>query len=162
MISHFTKVKTLAVEGLLLVVLVSFFYSAAAAADAKRIMLLHSFGADFKPWNEYGKTIRAELYRQASVPLDVIDHSLVTARFTDENSESAFVDYLRALHTKHALDLIVSIGAPAASFIQKHRHQLFPETPMVFTVLENRRVQHSGLTANDTVVAVAHDFPAIF
>ena len=33
---------------------------------------------------------------------------------------------------------------------------------MVFTAVERRRVQYEKLTENDTVVAVAHDFPAAF
>ena len=33
---------------------------------------------------------------------------------------------------------------------------------MVFTAVEQRRVQYEKLTENDTVVAVAHDFPAAF
>ena len=32
---------------------------------------------------------------------------------------------------------------------------------MVFTAVEQRRIQRSSLTENDTVVAVAHDLPAI-
>ena len=33
---------------------------------------------------------------------------------------------------------------------------------MVFTAVEQRRIQYEKLTENDTVVAVAHDFPAVF
>jgi purine nucleoside permease len=28
-------------------------YSAGIAAESKQVMLLHSFGRDFKPWSEY-------------------------------------------------------------------------------------------------------------
>ena len=83
-------------------------------------------------------------------------------RKDDENSEAAFVEYLRALYANRPIDLIVAIGAPAANFVQRHRQQLFPTTPMVFTAVEQRRVQYEKLTENDTVVAVAHDFPAAF
>jgi signal transduction histidine kinase len=51
----------------------------------------------------------------------------------------------------------VSIGAPAAGFVQRHRQQLFATTPMVFTAVEVRRVKNSELTANDAVVAVSTD-----
>ncbi len=33
---------------------------------------------------------------------------------------------------------------------------------MLFTAVEARRVQYDKLTEDDTVVAVAHDFPASF
>jgi signal transduction histidine kinase len=130
----------------------------ALAAESKRVMILHSFGRDFKPWNEYARTIRTELERQSPWPLDITDHSLLTARSNDENPEAPFVEYLRALHTKSPLDLIVSIGAPAAAFVQRHRADLFAGTPMVFTAVDERRVQPSLLTSSDAVVAVRIDY----
>ena len=133
-----------------------------AAAESKRVMMLHSFGRDFKPWSEYARTIRAELDRQSPWPLEITEHSLMSARSSDENPEAPFVEYLRALHATSPLDLIVSLGAPAVAFVQRHRQQLFADTPMVFTAVEQRRVQYSNLTPNDTVVAVAHSFPAVF
>jgi ABC-type uncharacterized transport system substrate-binding protein len=134
----------------------------AAAAESKRVLMLHSFGRDFKPWSEYARTIRAELDRQSPWPLEITEHSLMSARSSDENPEAPFVEYLRALHAKRPLDLIVSLGAPAVAFVQRHRQRLFADTPMVFTAVEQRRVQYSNLTPNDTVVAVAHSFPAVF
>jgi signal transduction histidine kinase len=132
----------------------------AAAAEPKRVLLLHSFGREFKPWSDYAKAIRTELDRQSPWPLDLVEHSLEIARSSDENPEGPFVEYLRALFAKRRLDLIVSIGAPAAAFVQRHRQQLFPTTPMLFTVVDQRRVQYSVLTANDAVVAVAIDYLA--
>src|SRR5215831_6324729 len=140
--------------GFALLLVMSFACSVGLAAEPKRVMLLHSFGRDFKPWSEYAKLIRTELERQSLWPLDITEHSLVSARSSDEDSERPFVEYLQALSAKQPLDLIVSIGAPAAGFVQRHRQQLFANTPMVFTAVEQRRVQYSTLTANDAVVAV--------
>jgi signal transduction histidine kinase len=126
----------------------------AGAGEAKRVMLLHSFGRDFKPWSDYARSIRAELERQSPWPLDITDHSLVSARSGDEDPERPLVDYLHALFARQPLDLIVSIGAPAAAFVQRRRHRLFTNTPVVFTTVDQRRVQYSTLTANDAVVAV--------
>jgi signal transduction histidine kinase len=131
---------------------------AAAAAEPKRVLLLHSFGQDVKPWSEYAKAIRAELNRQSPWPLDLYEHSLVTARFSGENPEAPFAAYLGALFAKRQPDLIVSIGAPAAGFVQRHRQKLFPTTPMLLTVVDQRRVQYSVLTANDAVLAVAINY----
>jgi signal transduction histidine kinase len=135
--------------------------SGAGAAEAKRVMLLHSFGRDFKPWSAYATSIRAELHRQSPWPLDITEHSLVSARSSDEDPERPFVDYLHALFAKQPLDLIVSIGAPAAAFVQRHRQHLFTNTPMVFAVVEQRRVSYSTLTPNDAVVAVSNNFIAV-
>jgi signal transduction histidine kinase len=129
-------------------------FPAVEAAEIKRVMLLHSFGRDFKPWSEYATSIRTELDRQSPWPLDITEHSLVSARSNDENPEGPFVEYLQALFAKQPLDLIVSIGAPAAAFVQKNRQRLFANIPMVFTAVEQRRVQYSALTDNDAVVPV--------
>jgi signal transduction histidine kinase len=138
-----------------------YFLSPALAAEPKRVMLLHSFGTNFKPWSEYGKEIRSELERQSPWPLDITEQSLIAARFNDENPEAPFAEYLRVLFAKHPLDLIVSIGAPAAAFVQRHRQYVFPNAPMVFTAVEQRRVRYTELTSNDAVVAVKHDLPAV-
>jgi len=132
------------------------------AAGPKQVLMLHSFGRDFRPWSEYGKAIRTELDRQSPWPLDITDHSLVTARSIDEFPEAAFIDYLRAIYAKRPLDLILSIGAPAAAFVQRHRNDFFANTPMVFTVVEQRRVEYSALSSNDAVVAVRINYLAAF
>src|SRR5262245_23877309 len=135
---------------------------AATAAEPKRVMLLHSFGPDVKPWSDYARAIRAELNRQSPWPLDLHEHSLVTARSSGESAEVAFVEYLRALFAEHRLDLLVGIGASAAGFVSRVRHYCCATVPIVFTVLDQRRFQHSFLTANDTVVAVAIDYLRAF
>ena len=134
----------------------------ATTPKPKQIMILHSFGEEFRPWAEYARTIRAELIRQSPWPLDIHDHSLVTARSSDKNAEAPFVDYLMALGARTPPDLIVCVGAPAASFVQRQRERLFPATPVVITAVEQRRVDFARLGANDTVVSVSHDFSASF
>jgi signal transduction histidine kinase len=148
--------------GIIFFLMALFACQVALAAEHKRVMLLHSFGQDFKPWSEYAKDIRAELKRQSPWPLDIIENSLVTARFSDENPEAPFVEYLSAVFAKRPLDVIVSIGAPAADFVQRHRPRLFPTAPMVFTAVDQRRVQYSNLTANDVAVAVNINYLSAF
>jgi signal transduction histidine kinase len=138
-------------------VVLLFVITGEAFSEPKRVLLLHSFGRDFAPWNEYARTIREELRRQSPEPIDILEASLATARFADDE-EGPFVDYLRALFVKRKLDLIVTIAAPAAGFFQRHRQQLFPSTPMLITALEQRGVAPATLTANDTVVATTIDF----
>ena len=142
---------------LLSTVVLFFALTGAAFSEPKRVLLLHSFGRDFAPWNEYARTIREELRQQSKEPLDIFEASLATARFADDE-EGPFVDYLRALFAKRQLDLVIAIGAPAVNFLQRHRQQLFPSTPVLITALEQRRVALATLTPNDTVVATTVDF----
>ena len=133
-----------------------------ADVEPKRVLMLHSFGLRFKPWTDYAQIIRSEITRNAQRSVDFHDHSLLTARLNDDTSDGPFVDYLYALYTERPPDLIIAIGAPAANFVQRYRQRNFPGTPMLFTAVEARRVQYDKLTEDDTVVAVAHDFPASF
>jgi signal transduction histidine kinase len=140
------------------IVLLLYATVSAAASEPKRVLILDSFGRDFAPWNEYATDIRAELLRQSPEPIDLYEASLATARFAGNQQEGPFVDYLRTLFAGHQLDIVITIGAPAAGFIQRYRRQLFPSTSMLYTAVEQRRVPLADLTENDTAVAIAIDF----
>ena len=55
-----------------------------ATAESKRILLLYSFGREFKPWSEYARKSAPELYSQSPWALDITEQSLITARSSDE------------------------------------------------------------------------------
>ena len=132
-----------------------------ADATPKRVLMLHSFGLRFKPWTDHARIARSEITRQSQSPVDFQDHSLVEARQFNEKSEASFVRYLHDLYDNRLPDLIIAFGAPAASFVQRYRDQLFPQVPMVFTSVEQRRIQRDKLTEYDTVTAIAHDLPSL-
>jgi len=139
-----------------------FFSASLHATEHKQVLIIHSVGREFRPWNNYAKQIRAELDRQSPWPLDVREHALELARSGNLNPELPFVEYLEVLYADHEPDLIVSVGAPAAAFLQRHRDQLFPTAPVLFTAIEQRRLKSSGLTQDDAVVAVTLDFRVLF
>jgi signal transduction histidine kinase/ABC-type uncharacterized transport system substrate-binding protein len=132
------------------------------ADEAKRVLMLHSFGLRFKPWTDYAQITRSEITKNAHRPVDFNDHSLLTAGLSDDRSDTPFVEYLHALYKDRPPDLIIALGAPAANFVQRYRDRIFPGSPMLFTAVEQRRVQYEKLTKNDTVVATANDVPAAF
>src|SRR4051794_1760651 len=136
--------------------------SSRAQVEPKRVLMLHSFGLRFKPWTDYAQFIRSGITSKSQSPVDFHDHSLLNARLNDDKADAPFVDYLHALYADNPPDLILAIGAPAANFVQRYRQRVFPGTPMLFTAVEARRVEYDKLTQDDTVVAVAHDFPSSF
>jgi len=131
------------------------------AAQPKQILFLHSYGPNFQQATAWSAEIRNELNRQSPWPLDVQEHSLVTARSGDEAAEAKFVEYLKALYVQRPPDLIVAIFAPAARFVQRHRADLFPTTPMLLAVVEVRRVEQSMLSEQDAAVGVRFDEAAL-
>ena len=58
------------------------------------------------------------------------------------------------------LDLVMTIGGPAATFAQQFRQELFPATPMLIAGVDRRFVEHGTFTDNETTVATQHD-PAL-
>ena len=136
--------------------------SGEAAAQPKKIMFLHSYGQNFETWAAWSREIRNQLNRQSPWPLDIQEYSLVTARNGDAAAEAKFVEYLEALYAQRPPDLIVALGAPAARFVQQHRADLFPTTPMLLAAVEVRRVDQSMLSEQDAVVGVQFDQVALF
>jgi signal transduction histidine kinase len=133
-----------------------------AATAPKRIVFLHSYGQNFKPWSEYAKALRQALDRRSQWPLVIEDFSVITARAEDENAEVQFAEYLGAVFSSHAPDVVIAFGAPAAVFVQRHRGDLFPNIPMLLMAVDQRRVQQLILTESDTVVAVRQNIGTLF
>jgi signal transduction histidine kinase len=132
------------------------------ATQPKKILFLHSFGPNFQPFTTWSREIARELNRQSPWPLDIQEQSLVTARGGDDPSDAKFVEYLAALYAQRPPDLIVALGAPAARFVQQHRTDMYPTTPMLLAAVEVRRVEQSMLSERDAVVAVRVDQVALF
>ena len=133
----------------------------ATAAETKRVLLLHSFGWNFQAEDVFGDYLRTDLAEKSPHPLDRYEVVLEIARFSDGERDEAFADYLRALFATHPPDLIVTMVSPAARFIQRHRRDLFPSTPVIFAALDARAIKDATLTANDTIVSVSIDLTAI-
>jgi signal transduction histidine kinase len=132
-----------------------------AIAEPRRILLLNSYGSNFSPFDDYTAMLRTELARRSPQPVDVYDASLASARFAEDQREGPFVDYLLALFSGKQLDLVVTIGAPAARFAQRYRDRLFPSVPFLITAVEQRRLQDGVFSENDAVVSVAIDLPRV-
>ena len=129
-----------------------------AAAGPRRVLLLHSYGPQFEPWNFYAVRFREELVKQSPDEIDLYEVYLQSARFAETEDQGPIIQYVRSLFAGRELDLIVSIGAPAAKFGQHFRPQFFPSTPLVIGAAERRAVDEAGLTAIDTYVPSTLNF----
>ena len=135
---------------------------ASFAAEAKTVLVLHSYGQDSKPWSEYSKALRQELERRSPWQLNIQNFSVISARGEQEDAEYQSVDYLRSVFVNHSPDLMVAFGAPGAAFVQTHRKELFPGVPLILASIEQRRVQSAALTENDTALSIKHSIPVLF
>lgn len=161
MLSSFHRSNSLTMTNLRAAFLSLFFLGVvtldAVAAEPRRVLMLQSFSRDYAPFRDIGVSFRTKLIKQSPEPIDLYEEALDTARFRIPQAEDAFAEYLRSLFAGRKLDLVATVGAPAAQFIQRYRMSLFPNTPMVVSALDERRIRDAMPTANDAVVAMRLD-----
>ena len=133
----------------------------ATAVEPKRVLLLHSFGPNFQAEDIFADDLRTDLAEESPYPLDRYEVVLEIARFRDGERDEAFAGYLRALFATHPPDLIITMVSPAARFIQRHRRDLFPSTPVIYAALDARAIKDATLTASETMVAISTDLNAL-
>jgi signal transduction histidine kinase len=131
----------------------------AHAQPPKRVLMLHSFGPEFGDF--YARDMRVRLGQQLSGQFVLYDEWLVSARFAESPDDAAFASYLTTLFADHPIDLVISLGAPAADFLQRYRQSLLNATPKLLTTVEQRLAWRSNLIPNATAVAMSVSFPAV-
>ena len=55
----------------------------------------------------------------------------------------------------------MTVAGPAAVFARKHRRELFPGTPLLFTAVDERYLRDAPLGDNESAVSVINDFPQL-
>jgi signal transduction histidine kinase len=140
---------------LLLMLAISF---VAHAEPPKHVLLLHSWGPEFG--DLYARDMRVELGRRLP-GVELYEEWLVSARFADRQDDTAFASYLNTLFANHPVDLVITLGAPAANFVQRNQQSLFHSTPELFTDVEERRVSGRLLAPNETAVAISVNYLAL-
>ncbi len=131
----------------------------ADAADPDRVLLLHSFGPDFSPWNTITPPFREALRKLAPNPIDLYEASLQAERFGESpaREESPFIDYLNALLAGREPRLVVVMGAPVTRFALRNRARLFPSSPLLIAVSDVSTYEDLALTARDTACPTSYD-----
>lgn len=135
---------------------------AADAATPKRVLLIHSFGRDFAPYDIITAVFRTELAGKFSAPIILSEAALDAGRPVSEEEERAFSEYLKARFAEPAPDLVVTIGPPAARFYLAHRDRLFPTAPLVMAALDERLARSAPLGPTDAAVVGKVDLPRLF
>jgi signal transduction histidine kinase len=120
------------------------------------VLVLSSFDQQFSPYNVFNGVFRTELSRSSPQPVQFID-VLVPSSSNQRSQAQATLDYLQTTFATSRPTLIVSVGGVAALFAQQYRSQIFPETPMLLSSVDQRFVEQHALPASDTAVTVTID-----
>ena len=100
--------------------------------------------------------LRVLLGEHSTEPLTLMEFVVTPAGFS-ESPELAMVVFLRsAFAGRPKPDLVITIGGAAAAFFQKHRADLFPDSPVLYASLDQRLLS-GGFTERETALAVTID-----
>ena len=132
--------------------------SVAEAAEAKHLLIIHSFGRDYAPFNAVGLALRSDLAKQLRQPVVFRDVSLDIERFGVPQKERALLEYLLSDETP---DMVITIGAPATRFYLRHREVLFRDRPLLVTGIDSRMLRGVKLGAKDRRVTLDQEFAGV-
>jgi hypothetical protein len=112
-------------------------------------------------FDSFTANFRAAIQNRAGIRVTLLDFVVAPAGLT-EAPDKPVVEFLQALYTgRQPPELIVTVGGPAAAFTRKHRHDLFPQTPVLFAAIEVRFLRDAPLRENETSVAVSIDYTGL-
>src|SRR5206468_3807031 len=111
----------------------------AAPAEIRRVLIISSFGSRFAPFDRFAAVLRSEIVRESTGPVEFLEAPLESARFEEAGEEGPFTEYLGALVANRPLDLVVTVGGPAAGLVARHRETLFASVPTLIMGLDRRQ-----------------------
>ncbi len=145
---------------LLVVLLLHCPLSAVARGETRQVLVLSSSERPFAPQSGFADALVRELIRSSREPIRFVEVSVQAARASDEAPGVSIAQRIRVAFGSQRLDLVMTIGGPAATFAQQFRQELFPATPMLIAGVDRRFIENGTFTDNETTVATQHD-PAL-
>ena len=131
--------------------------SAAASGPTRNVLVLSSSERPLAPPSGFADALVRELIRSSREPINFIEVSVQPARASGDAPDLSVAQRIRSASGSQQLDLVMTIGGPAATFAQQFREELFPGTPTLITGVDRRFVEHGTFTDNETTVATQHD-----
>lgn len=134
----------------------------AVFGQAKRVLIVQSFGGVAPPFTTHSVAFETELAKRMGEPVDLDEVSLDVARYATPESEKAQVEFLRKRQANWQPDLVAPVGSPAGIFVAQHRDELFPKsTPVIYMGMDKRRLPPGALRENAAFVGESFDLPGV-
>src|SRR5579864_292958 len=119
------------------------------SASPKRVLTLHWYDRGYADDFKLDQELHAALESSAPGRVEYYSEYLDTNQFPGENQALILRDYLRRKYAGVAIDVLIAITNPPLDFLLKYRGELFPHTPIVFTIAAAapaRRMPEAGAT----------------
>jgi signal transduction histidine kinase len=130
-----------------------------AAPVAGQVLVLQSVDRGNLVLDYFTTNFRVDLDEQVERPVNFVQVTVGSSGLVAA-PEEAIVDFIRSAYGEiHKPDLIVVLGGPASVFARRHRARLFPEVPLLFTLVDQRYLGGAPLGENEAAVVVLNDFP---
>jgi len=111
-----------------------------ADAEARRVLVAHSFGNAAPPFTTHSIAFETELTKKMSEPVDLDEVSLDVAWYATLDMEAALVEFIHKRPAAWQPDLVAPIGSPAGVFLARYRDCLFTKsTPIIQAGMDQRR-----------------------
>jgi PAS domain S-box-containing protein len=133
-------------------------YADQVAEKPKRVLLLCSEQSNLPTQALVERAIRSTLKNGSPVPLDVYSEYLDFMRIPVNDYEKELVSLLRRKYEGRKFDLIIALQPTSLGVLLRHQPEVFPDTPIVFEVLDQRYVAGLALGPNVTGVWGELDF----
>jgi len=132
-----------------------------AQPPVRQVLVLQSLDRGNLIVDSFTGDFRVELDQRAGTPMNVVQVTVGPTGFVGA-PEQTIVDYIRSMFVDgRKPDLIMTVAGPATVFARKYRHQLFPETPLLFAAVDQRFLRDAPLGENETAVTVVNDYPRL-
>ncbi len=110
---------------------------AAARSDrARNVLVLYSYQAGLPANIEMDQAIRAVLRSGPAGRIELFSEEIDVGRFPGKRYEWGLDDFMRRKYGSRSIDVIITTFPPALEFVLRHRTNLFPGVPVVFSAVE--------------------------
>jgi ABC-type uncharacterized transport system substrate-binding protein len=142
---------------LLMLLLLQWPMSAVARGETRHVLVVSSSERPFAPQSGFADALMRELVRASREPIQFLEVSLQATRASGEVPDVSTAQRIRSAFERGRVDLLITIGGPAAIFAQQFRQELFPATPTLIAGVDQRFVENGTFSDNETAVATQHD-----
>ncbi|WP_166301121.1 sensor histidine kinase [Bradyrhizobium sp. 2S1] len=118
--------------------------------------MLHAFNYTFPATTLIADGARKRLLERSPQPLEIDADFLDLARNTDAEYESRVAMFLRLKYGKRPPDVVITLGSAALPFIVRHRDDIAPNVPVVFTSVSPQT--HNALRLPANIVGIISEF----
>lgn len=105
------------------------------SGNVRTVLTIHWSTEEFPSTPVVDAAIRETLLTHGTVPVDYFTEYLETDRFSPEEASESLRDYIQRKYRGRRIDAVIAVAEPALDFAIRYRAQLFPNAPIVASVV---------------------------